>query len=102
MGSKFEKAYQELVERLEQGVMAKPKPRQSQAERIAQLRWEQYQKELPTIQRQQAIDAVWSATLAERRRQAIEDRRDCHKGRGDPDFNEERRDDPLGIWGRQR
>jgi hypothetical protein len=81
-------------------IMEKRARPQSQNERVAQLRWEQYQRELPAIQRQQAVDAVWEATLAERRKQALEDRWDCHKGRGDPDFNEAERLDPMGLWRR--
>jgi hypothetical protein len=81
-------------------IMEKRARPQSQNERIAELRWEQRQKDLPQIMRQQATDSVWEATLAERRRQAREDSRDCHKGRGDPDFSEASRSDPLGIWRR--
>jgi hypothetical protein len=101
MPSKFEKAYQELVERLEQGVMAppKPKPRMTAEDRYAaRLEWESRQANLPQARRQAAIDAVWERTVAERRRQALEDRQGCHRLRGDPDYDEARQRDPLGIW----
>jgi hypothetical protein len=101
MGSKFEEAYQRLVERLEQGVMAPPKPRMTAEDRFAaRLEWESRQANLPQARRQAAIDAVWERTLAERRRQALEDRQGCHRLRGDPDFDEARQSDPLGIWRR--
>ena len=76
------KRNQEYLER------QRPKWR-SQNERIAQQRWEQYQRELPAIQRQNAIDSVWERTLMERQE------------------NRERDDDPYPplteeIWGEAR
>jgi hypothetical protein len=88
--ARMREKFKEIMER-----RARPK---SQNEMIAERRWEQLQKEMPQIRRQQAIDAVWAATLAERRRQVREDQ-GCHRGRGDPD--EARQVDPLGLW-RQR
>jgi hypothetical protein len=59
MGSKFEEAYQRLVERLEQGVMAPPKRRPTAEDRYAaRLEWESRQANLPQARRQAAIDAA--------------------------------------------
>jgi hypothetical protein len=69
---------------------------------MARDRWEQQQRELPQQRRQAAIDAVWEATLEAKREQAREDQRSCHRGRGDPDFDPQELNDPMGIWRRPR
>jgi hypothetical protein len=52
---------------------------------LAQQRWEQYQRELPAIRRQQAIDSVWEKTLEARREIDAEEAQSCHVGPCDPD-----------------
>ena len=94
------KRNQEYLER-QKKVTLTQKPRMTAADRYAaRLEWESRQANLPQARRQAAIDAVWERTLAERRRQALEDRQGCHRGRGDPDFDERSERDPLGIWRR--
>lgn len=71
-----------FVAKLRDLLLPKPKPEPDRTD--AQTRWDERQREMELVRRQQIINSVWERTVAARAE--AEAQRGFHRGPGDPDW----------------